>query len=179
MRKRKGIAWDAASAMREEHADIMQVNSKKNIKKTDQSNEKNKNDGKSQMYESGEDYIETIYRLKRKNGFVRSVDVARELGYSRPSVSRAVSILKKDGYLVMDTDGELELTVKGKRKAAKVYDRHKTLTKFLMKTAGVSAKTAENDACRIEHIISETTFNGIKKYMKSNSSEKLTEEVDE
>ena len=130
-----------------------------------------KSEGKSQMYESGEDYIETIYRLKRKNGFVRSVDVANELGYSRPSVSRAVGILKKDGYLSMDSAGELELTAKGKRKATKIYDRHKTLTKFLMKTAGVSAKTAENDACRIEHIISETTFSGIKKFMKSHQDE--------
>lgn len=130
-----------------------------------------KTEGKSQMYESGEDYIETIYRLKRKNGFVRSVDVANELGYSRPSVSRAVGILKKDGYLSMDSAGELELTAKGKRKATKIYDRHKTLTKFLMKTAGVSAKTAENDACRIEHIISETTFSGIKKFMKSLTDE--------
>lgn len=130
-------------------------------------NTKTNKEGKSQMYESGEDYIETIYRLKRKNGFVRSVDVANELGYSRPSVSRAVSILKKDGYLSMDSSGELELTAKGKRKATKIYDRHKTLTKFLMKTAGVSAKTAENDACRIEHIISETTFSGIKKFIKN------------
>ena len=143
---------------------------KKNLKSLAKSAQQStKSDSKAQIYESGEDYIETIYRLKRKNGFVRSVDVARELGYSRPSVSRAVSILKRDGYLVMDSDGEL--TEKGKRKATKVYEKHKTLTKFLMKTAGVSAKTAENDACRIEHIISETTFKGIKKYMKSSLTE--------
>ena len=164
--------------MGEEHANIMPVN-KKNVKGSAKSAQTGtKTDSKSQMYESGEDYIETIYRLKRKNGFVRSVDVARELGYSRPSVSRAVGILKKDGYLVMDTDGELELTAKGKRKATKVYDKHRTLTKFLMKTAGVSAKTAENDACRIEHIISETTFNGIKKFMKQIQSENPSDEAE-
>lgn len=118
------------------------------------------------MYESGEDYIETIYRLKKKNGTVRSIDVARELGFSRPSVSRAVGILKKDGYLLMDEKGELELTEKGRKKATSIYDRHKTLTKFLMLTASVSEKTAEADACRIEHIISESTFRGIKKYIK-------------
>ncbi|MCR5778440.1 MAG: metal-dependent transcriptional regulator [Lachnospiraceae bacterium] len=119
------------------------------------------------MYESGEDYIETIYRLKRKNGSVRSIDVAKELGFSRPSVSRAVSILKKDGYIVVDDTGNLELTDKGKKKATGVYDRHRTLTKFLIETAGVSEKTAEADACRIEHIISESTFRGIKKFMKT------------
>lgn len=167
---------DVVNAVEEECANGMPMN-KKNLKSSTKSAQQNAvTEGKSQMYESGEDYIETIYRLKRKNGFVRSVDVARELGYSRPSVSRAVSILKKDGYLVMDTDGELELTTKGKRKATKIYDKHKTLTKFLMKTAGVSAKTAENDACRIEHIISETTFNGIKKFMKQNADEVKTEE---
>ena len=119
------------------------------------------------MYESGEDYIETIYRLKKKNGSVRSVDVAKELGFSRPSVSRAVGILKKDGYVIMNEDGELELTDKGRRKATGVYDRHKTLTRFLVETANVTEKTAESDACRIEHIISESTFRGIKKFLKT------------
>ena len=122
--------------------------------------------GRSVMYESGEDYLETIYRLTEKNGSVRSVDVARELGFSRPSVSRAVGILKKDGYLTMDEGGELLLTEKGRQKATGVYDRHKELTKFLVMTAGVSERTAENDACRIEHIISEETFKGIKRYMQ-------------
>ncbi len=124
------------------------------------------------MYESGEDYIETIYRLKKERGVVHSVDVARELGFSRPSVSRAVGILKKDGYLTMDRDGALTLTDKGRRKAAAVYDRHKTLTKFLTMVAGVSERTAENDACRIEHIISESTFRGIKRFLKSFNKEK-------
>ncbi len=123
------------------------------------------------MQESGEDYIETIYRLKKKNGTVRSVDVAKELGFSRPSVSRAVGILKRDGYLTMDEGGELELTEKGKKKATGVYDRHRTLTRFLMETASVSEKTAEADACRIEHVISESTFRGIKKFIKNVDTE--------
>ncbi len=121
------------------------------------------------MFESGEDYIETIYRLKKKNGVVYSIDVARELGYSRASVSRAVSLLKEDDYIAMnEKTKELTLTEKGKKKAAEVYDRHKTLTTFLQQVAGVSPKIAETDACRIEHIISPSTFKGIKKYLKEN-----------
>ncbi len=123
------------------------------------------------MFESGEDYIETIYRLKKKNGVVYSIDVARELGYSRASVSRAVGLLKDDGFITMEGQSkELNLTEKGKKKAAEVYDRHKTLTSFLQQVAGVSPKVAETDACRIEHIISPSTFKGIKKYMKENPS---------
>ncbi|MCR5101086.1 MAG: metal-dependent transcriptional regulator [Butyrivibrio sp.] len=120
------------------------------------------------MHESGEDYLETIYTLKKKNGSVRSVDVAQELGFSRPSVSRAVGILKEGGFLLMREDGELELTDLGVKKAKAVYERHTNLTKFLMMTAKVDAQTAETDACRIEHIISPETFKGIKKYIKEN-----------
>lgn len=121
------------------------------------------------MHESGEDYLETIYILKKRNGSVRSVDVANELNFSRPSVSRAVGILKEDGYLAVEEDGELVLTKLGLEKAKSVYDRHTNLTKFLMLTAGVDEETAETDACRIEHIISADTFAGIKKYIKENS----------
>lgn len=118
------------------------------------------------ILESGEDYIETIYLLKKK-GVVYSIDVAREMGFSRPSVSRAMGILKESGYITMDEKTkEINLTELGKKKATEVYDRHKTLTSFLMKTAGVSAKVAETDACRIEHILSPSTFKGIKKFMK-------------
>ncbi|MBP5306087.1 MAG: metal-dependent transcriptional regulator [Lachnospiraceae bacterium] len=118
------------------------------------------------MLESGEDYIETIYLLKKK-GAVYSIDVAREMGFSRPSVSRAMGILKENGYITMDEKTkEINLTEMGRKKASEVYDRHKTLTSFLMKTAGVSAKVAETDACRIEHILSPSTFKGIKKFMK-------------
>ena len=123
------------------------------------------------MQESGEDYIETIYLLKKKNGYVRSIDVANELGFSRPSVSRAVGILKENGYITVADDGELELTDEGLKKAKSVYDRHTNLTKFLMLTAKVNAEVAENDACRIEHIISQETFKGIKKYIKEHKNE--------
>ena len=121
------------------------------------------------MLESGEDYIETIYRLKKKNGTVYSIDIAQELGFSRPSVSRAMGILRDEEYITMDEiSKEINLTEKGRRKAVDIYDRHKTLTSFLQMTAGVSAKIAEADACRIEHIISPSTFRGIKNYMKNN-----------
>ncbi len=123
------------------------------------------------MQESGEDYIETIYLLKKKNGYVRSIDVANELGFSRPSVSRAVGILKENGFITVAEDGELELTDTGLKKAKSVYDRHTNLTKFLMLTAKVNPEVAENDACRIEHIISPETFKGIKKYIKEHKDE--------
>jgi Mn-dependent DtxR family transcriptional regulator len=118
-------------------------------------------------HESGEDYLETILLLKRRKGSVRSVDIANELGYSRPSVSRAVGILKKDGSILMADNGEIELTQKGQALAEAVYEKHTSLTEFLMKTAGVDAETAETDACRIEHIISPQTFEGIKTYLRS------------
>ena len=118
------------------------------------------------MHESGEDYIETIYLLKKRRGHVRSIDVDNEIGFSRPSVSRAVGLLKEQKFLTMDEDGELNLTESGLKLAKKVYEKHTNLTTFLMMTAGVNAQTAENDACRIEHIISPETFRGIKKYIK-------------
>jgi Mn-dependent DtxR family transcriptional regulator len=118
------------------------------------------------MHESGEDYIETIYLLKKKKGMVRSIDVANELNFSRPSVSRAVGLLKDDGLLTVEDDGELVLTDLGLKKAKSVYEKHTNLTKFLMLTAGVNEDIAETDACRIEHIISPETFKGIKKFLK-------------
>ena len=122
------------------------------------------------MHESGEDYIETIYVLKKRNGTVRSIDVANELNYSRPSVSRAVGILKDNGLITVENDGELVLTEAGMKTAKAVYEKHTSLTKFLMLTAGVDAETAETDACRIEHIISPETFKGIKKYIKEHKA---------
>lgn len=118
------------------------------------------------MHESGEDYIETIFLLKKKKGMVRSIDVANELNFSRPSVSRAVGLLKDDGLLTVEDDGELVLTELGLKKAKSVYEKHTNLTKFLMLTAGVNEDIAETDACRIEHIISPETFKGIKKFLK-------------
>ena len=127
------------------------------------------------MYESGEDYLETIYLLSKKNGVVHSIDVARDLGFSRPSVSRAVGILKNE-------DSELILTEKGLKKAIEVFDKHKALTSFLMLTAGVNEDIAETDACRIEHIISPETYEGIKKFMRSDvvrkNAEKLPKFID-
>ncbi len=117
------------------------------------------------MYESGENYLETILMLKEKQGVVRSIDIARSLNFSKPSVSRAVGILREDGYITMAPGGELELTEKGMQKAGAIYERHKLLTAFLRQVSGVSAETAEEDACRMEHIISEETFQGIKRFM--------------
>ena len=123
------------------------------------------------MHESGEDYIETIYLLKKKKGVVRSIDVANELGFSRPSVSRAVGILKDQGLIIMEDDGELKLTEEGLKTAKKVYEKHTNLMKFLMLTAGVNEDIAETDACRIEHIISPETFKGIKRFIKEHKDE--------
>lgn len=123
------------------------------------------------MHESGEDYIETIYLLKKRKGMVRSIDVANELNFSRPSVSRAVGLLKEDGLLVVEDDGELVLTDLGLKKAKSVYEKHTNLTKFLMLTAGVNEEIAETDACRIEHIISPETFKGIKKFIKEHKDQ--------
>lgn len=124
------------------------------------------------MHESGEDYIETIYLLKKKKGSVRSIDVATELNFSRPSVSRAVGILKDQGLITVEGDGELVLTEAGLKTAKSVYEKHTNLTRFLMMTAGVDEKIAETDACRIEHIISPETFKGIKKYIKEHKETK-------
>jgi DtxR family Mn-dependent transcriptional regulator len=123
------------------------------------------------MYESGENYLETILVLSKRGSFVRSIDIARELNFSKPSVSRAVGILKEDGFITIEEDGTIKLTVIGKEKANKVYERHQLLTAFLISTAGVSPETAEEDACRIEHVISEDTFKGIKKYLRSHKDE--------
>jgi len=118
------------------------------------------------MYESGEMYLETILLLKKREGKVRSIDIARELEFSKPSVSRAVSILKDDGFIEIDTEGFIELTHGGKDKAEKIYERHEQLTAFLSDLIGVSKEAAEADACKIEHIISDETFSAIKKYYK-------------
>lgn len=116
------------------------------------------------LYESAEMYLETIYQLSRTNPAVRSVDVAQAMGYSRPSVSRAVNLLKKDGYLEMDADGFLTLTNSGNEIARKIYDRHTVLTTALV-ALGVDRETAAEDACRIEHVISDRTFEIIKSHV--------------
>ena len=116
------------------------------------------------LQESGEMYLETIYVLSKENNHVRAIDVSEHMGYSKPSVSRAVGILKKGGYLEDNTeDGALVLTEKGKQAAEKTYERHRVLSAFFEKI-GVSKETAAEDACRIEHTISDETFEALKKY---------------
>ncbi|OUO93463.1 DtxR family transcriptional regulator [Cloacibacillus sp. An23] len=117
------------------------------------------------MQESGEMYLETILVLKNKNGSVRSVDVARALSFSKPSVSRAIGILKDDGYVTVEDNGELNLTEEGLARAGAIYERHRYITKFLADVLGVPHDTAESDACRIEHIISQETFDKVKEYL--------------
>ena len=116
------------------------------------------------LQESGEMYLETIYVLSQKGHSVRSIDVGEYMGYSKPSVSRAVGILKKGGYLEENTeDGGLVLTEEGRRAAERTYERHRVLSAFFEKI-GVSKETAAEDACRIEHTISDETFAALKKY---------------
>ena len=112
------------------------------------------------VQESGEMYLETILVLSRRLNKVRSVDVAEEMGYSKPSVSRAVGILKKNGYIIMDGSGHLYLTDEGRSVAEKTFERHRVLTKVFTKL-GVSAGIAAEDACKIEHDISPQTFAAI------------------
>ena len=118
------------------------------------------------IQESGENYLETILILKNRNGFVRSIDVANELGFSKASVSRAMSILKEAGFLVMEQNGNLVLTDSGMQKASAVYERHTFIAKFLEQALGVDHETAVQDSCRMEHIISEKSFQRMKKYVE-------------
>ena len=117
------------------------------------------------MQESGENYLETILMLHQRQGYVRSIDIANELGFTKPSISRAVGILKGDGYITVEPSGNILLTEKGQAKAEAIYDRHITITAFLHKTLGIDPDTAEADACRIEHVISEATFQKMKEHM--------------
>ena len=117
------------------------------------------------LLESGEMYLETILRMSKKNSGVRSVDVCEYMGYSKPSVSRAVGILKNGGYISVDANGFLSLTEKGRAVAEKIYERHVLLTEFLV-CIGVDRETAVKDACKIEHDLSDVTFEAIKKHIK-------------
>ena len=117
------------------------------------------------LHESAEMYLETIYQLSLLQRSVRSVDVAEALGYSRPSVSRAVGLLKQDGYLEMNDDGFLVLTDLGRSTAEKIYERHNVLAAALI-ALGVDKETATEDACKIEHIISDKSLEAIRKHMK-------------
>jgi len=122
------------------------------------------------MQESGEMYLETIYVLSQQSAFVRSIDVAEEMGFSKPSVSRGVGLLKKEGLLQVDEMGGLKLTAAGEEKAKNIYERHTVLTAMLVKL-GVREETAAEDACRIEHYISDETFQAVKAHMRKYDKE--------
>ena len=116
------------------------------------------------LHESGEMYLETIYVLTREKPAGRAIDVGEHMGFSKPSVSRALSLLKKDGYVTADENGYLALTESGRDVAEKIYRRHTMLIQFLT-AIGVDQATATADACKIEHAISDESFEAIKRYM--------------
>ena len=118
------------------------------------------------LQESGEMYLETIYVLSKKSDSVRSLDVAEQMGFSKPSVSRAVKLLKEGEYLTVDEDGYLHLTESGLAVAKKIYERHTVLTELLVSLA-VSRETAAEDACKIEHVISDESFAAMKNHLNS------------
>lgn len=120
------------------------------------------------LLESGENYLETILVLTQRNGNVRSIDIANEMAFTKASVSRAMSILRNEGLVVMNEDNHITLTEEGHRIAVSVYDRHVTLTKFFTEILHVSPEIAAKDACRIEHVISPETFAGIKRLINTN-----------
>ena len=115
------------------------------------------------LQESGEMYLEAIYVLSKNQKFVRSIDVSEYLGYSKPSVSRAVGLLKNGEYITVDNDGGLNLTDFGREIAEKIYERHTLLTRLLV-MVGVSEEVAAADACKLEHAISDESFQAIKRY---------------
>lgn len=118
------------------------------------------------MHESGEMYLETILILGKKNNTVRSIDIAEEMGFSKASVSRAVSKLKQDAYIIVDSDGHIALTEKGHELASRIYERHVVLTKLLA-DLGVDEEVAAADACRMEHVICDETFEAIKQHIRT------------
>ena len=121
------------------------------------------------IQESGEMYLETIYVLSKTSKTVRAIDVGEELGYSKPSVSRALGLLRDQGMVERDSDGNLTLTKEGEKIAKTIYERHTVLSKLLM-SIGVDEKTATEDACRIEHYISDKSFKAIKDHIKKHGS---------
>ena len=116
------------------------------------------------LQESGEMYLETILILQKSNGFVRSTDISEHMGYSKPSVSRAMGLLRSGGYIVMDEDNLITLTDAGRAVAQKIFDRHTVLTNLLI-SLGVDANVAAEDACKMEHVISDESFDAIVRHM--------------
>lgn len=117
------------------------------------------------LLESGEMYLETILVLSKSGKSIRSIDIVEHMGYSKPSVSRAVGLLKNGGYILVDKDGFISLTEVGLEVATKIYERHMYITEFFIKL-GVSPKIASDDACKIEHDISDESFEAIKRFAK-------------
>ena len=117
------------------------------------------------IQESGEMYIENIYVLTKQNDKVRSIDVCERMGYSKPSVSRAISLLKSGGYVTMNSEGHLSLTEEGHSVAYKIYERHNVLTEFLIRL-GVNKAIASEDACKMEHDISDESLAAIKRFIE-------------
>ena len=126
------------------------------------------------LYESGEMYLETIYILSQRSSAVRSIDVSAYMGFSKPSVSRAVGLLKKEGFLTTDPSGYITLTESGEALAKRIYERHTVLTGLFV-NLGVDEKTAAEDACRIEHYLSDATFDAIKAHMQKYRKKPLSE----
>lgn len=124
------------------------------------------------IQQSAEDYLETMLILQKKHGYIRSIDIANHLGVTKPSVSYAVKRLKESGYINMEANGPITLAPPGLEIAKRVYNRHRALTVFL-ELLGVDADTAEEDACKIEHVISHDTYVAICKYVNANSDEKV------
>lgn len=120
------------------------------------------------VHESGEMYLEAILVLTKKSGFVRSIDVSEYLGYSKPSVSRAMGLLRQGEYIVVESDGAITLTPKGQEIAEKIYERHTLLTDLLVRI-GVSPETAAADACKLEHAISDESFQALKRFASTMS----------
>ncbi|MBO5339332.1 MAG: metal-dependent transcriptional regulator [Clostridia bacterium] len=120
--------------------------------------------------ESAENYLESILVIKNQKGFVRSIDIANDLEVSKPSVSVAMKNFREEGYITVDPDGNIDLTEKGLNIAKRVLERHEVISKALM-ALGVSEKTALEDSCKIEHVISEETFSSIKEFLKSKNIE--------
>lgn len=118
------------------------------------------------IQESAENYLETILLLHNKTGFVRSIDIAKEMGFAKPSISRATGLLKEDGCITIGQGGQILLTEKGQGIAEHVYERHRMLTDFLI-SIGVDAQIAAEDACRIEHVLSLDSFNKLRDYLGS------------
>ena len=121
------------------------------------------------LQESGEMYLETILVLSRKTGAVRSIDISEHMGVSKPSVSRAIGLLREGGYITVDRDGYITLTPSGVDRSEKIYSRHNVITEALI-TLGVDAETAAEDACRIEHHISDKSVEAISEFLKRNKN---------